>query len=104
MLLCYLAFCFGASVSVVLLLGQLSQSIEVCNLAFKFANGVDEGLQARYFFDLGLGAFPVAPEIGRGHSRFERAQFLLQPADLKETSAARQRVSLDLVHQLSQSR
>ena len=38
MLLRYFAFRFGASVSIVLLLGQLSQSIEVCNLAFKFAN------------------------------------------------------------------
>jgi hypothetical protein len=73
MLLRYVAFRFGTSVSVVLLLGQLSQSIEVCNLAFKFANRVDERLQARHFLDIGLGAFAVAPEIGRGHSPFESA-------------------------------
>ena len=65
MLLCYFALRFGASVSIVLLLGQLSQSIEVCDLALKFANRIDERLQARHFLDIGLGAFAVAPEIGR---------------------------------------
>jgi hypothetical protein len=73
MLLRYFVFRFGASVSVVLLVGKLSQSIEVCNHAFKFANRIDDRLQARHFLDIGLGAFAVAPEIGRGHSPFESA-------------------------------
>ena len=68
-----LAFRFGASVSVALLLGQLSQSIEVGDLAFQFSQRSDQRFDARHFLDIRLGAFAVAPEIGRGHSPFESA-------------------------------
>ena len=51
---------------------ELLQRFEIIRIAFEFAERIDQRTQTRNFFDIGLGAFAVVPEIGRGHSRFER--------------------------------
>ena len=53
--------------------GELLHRLEVFRLAFQFAEGIDERPETRHLLDVRLGAFPVRPEIRRGHARFEFA-------------------------------
>ena len=52
--------------------GELLQGFEILRLAFELAKGIDERTQTRNFLDVGLRAFAIVPEIGRGHARLER--------------------------------
>jgi hypothetical protein len=78
---------------------ELVERIEIFDLALKLAEGIDQRSQARNLIDIGLGALPIAPEIGRRGPRFERGQFFLQLRQVKETSAARARAISNLRRQ-----
>src|SRR5436189_6115581 len=75
------------------------ERIEILDLAFQFVKRIDQRAQTRDFIDIGLGALANVPKIGGGHPRFERGQFFLEFGQVKETSAARARATLNLRHQ-----
>src|SRR5437868_6210271 len=78
---------------------ELMKRVEILDLAFQFAKGIDQRTQTRDFIDIALGALAIVPKIGRGHPRFERGQFFLQFGQVKGTSAARARATLNLRRQ-----
>src|SRR5256885_1609245 len=63
------------------------------NRGFEFAERIQERAKTRDLFDVGLGPFPIRPEIGRGHPLFERLQLSFQFRDVKETSVTRARAT-----------
>src|SRR2546421_7271473 len=79
--------------------GELMERVEIFDLAFELAKGIDQRSQARDFIDITLRALAIVPKIGRCHPRFERGQFFLQFGQVKETSAARARAISNLRRQ-----
>ena len=49
---------------------EFLQRAEIFDLAFQLLERIDQRTQSRNFLDIGLGALPIRPEIGRSHSRF----------------------------------
>jgi hypothetical protein len=55
---------------VALLRGEFLQRAEIFDLAFQLLERIDQRTQSRNFLDISLRAFPIRPEIGRSHARF----------------------------------
>ena len=51
--------------------GQFLQGFEIRGITLQFRERINEGTQTRDLLDIGLRAFTVRPEVGRGHARFE---------------------------------